>query len=61
MLGCESYPSRPSYFENHTSALLDPEFISSYIAGEQLAGRYSQPFEPAELEAVIGPFRTSPL
>lgn len=61
MLGCRSRPSKPSYFENHTSALLDPEFISSYIAGEQLTSRYSQPFKPAELGAVIGPFCTSPL
>lgn len=61
MWECESRPLKLIYFENHSSSLLDPEFISSYIAGEQAAGRYSQAFEPSELEAIIGPFRTSPL
>lgn len=56
-----SRPPELTYFDNHASALLDSEFISSYIAGEQEAGRYSRSFEPAELEAIIGPFRTSPL
>ncbi|KAF5366868.1 hypothetical protein D9757_011918 [Collybiopsis confluens] len=37
------------------------EFISSYIAGEQAAGRFSRAYTPNDLEALIGPFRTSPL
>ncbi|KAI0798484.1 hypothetical protein BC629DRAFT_1260911, partial [Irpex lacteus] len=36
-------------------------FISDYVASERAAGRYSEPFEPSELEQLIGPFRTSPL
>ncbi|KAI0073628.1 hypothetical protein K474DRAFT_1582326, partial [Panus rudis PR-1116 ss-1] len=36
-------------------------FIDSYIASEQAAGRYSEGFDPSALEAIIGPFRTSPL
>ena len=47
--------------ENHASSLLDTQFIDSYILEEQAAGRYSHPFLPAELESVIGPFRTLPL
>ena len=49
------------YFANHNSTLLDPDFITSYITSEQVAGRYSHPFHPEELERLIGPFRTSPL
>ena len=49
------------YFENHSSSLIDPSFISTYIAEEQAARRYSQAFSPSELEHIIGPFRTSPL
>lgn len=48
-------------FENHASSALDATFIDSYIREEQAAGRYSEPFEPAALEAVIGHFRTAPL
>jgi len=49
------------YFENHASSRLSPDFISSYMESEQAAGRYSQPYTPSELEALIGPFRTSPI
>ncbi|KAH9855113.1 hypothetical protein C2E23DRAFT_697824, partial [Lenzites betulinus] len=48
-------------FENHASSAMDTLFIDAYIADEQAAGRYSRAFEPAELEAIIGPFRTAPL
>ena len=51
----------PIPFENHRSSRLDPAFINNYIAQEQAAGRYSQAFSPETLEALIGPFRTSPL
>ena len=47
--------------QNHASSTMDPSFIDSYITEEQSAGRYSRSYEPAELEAAIGPFRTSPL
>lgn len=56
-----AFPHIPIVFENHKSSLLDPSFISSYIATEQAAGRYSDAFAPEELENIIGPFRTSPL
>ncbi|KZT17914.1 hypothetical protein NEOLEDRAFT_1020187, partial [Neolentinus lepideus HHB14362 ss-1] len=46
---------------NHKSSELDTDFIDEYIAGEVAAGRYSEGFEPAELERLIGPFQTSPL
>lgn len=49
------------YFSNHGSSRPDTSFISSYILGERTAGCYSEPFEPAELEAIIGPFHTLPL
>lgn len=49
------------FFTNHASSLLDPDFISSYIASEQAAGRYSEAYTPDALESIIGPFRTSPL
>ncbi len=48
-------------FRNHTLSELAPEFIDEYITQEQAAGRYSQAFNPAELEGIIGCFCTSPL
>ena len=50
-----------TYFANHNSCQLDPDFITSYIADEQVIGRYSDAFLPEDLEKLIGPFRTSPL
>ncbi|KAG1865646.1 hypothetical protein C8R48DRAFT_539589, partial [Suillus tomentosus] len=46
---------------NHTSSLLNPSVIDNYIISEQAAGRYSMGYNPADLERLIGPFRTSPL
>ncbi|KAG1857013.1 hypothetical protein DFJ58DRAFT_644825, partial [Suillus subalutaceus] len=46
---------------NHTSLLLDPSFINSYITSEQAAGHYSRGYTPDELERIIGPFISSPL
>ncbi|KIK35656.1 hypothetical protein CY34DRAFT_35791, partial [Suillus luteus UH-Slu-Lm8-n1] len=46
---------------NHLSSLLNPSIIDAYILSEQAAGRYSSGFSPADLELLIGPFRTSPL
>jgi hypothetical protein len=59
--GLEARSRRRCCFENHASSQLDPQFIRSYISSEEKAGRYSRPFIPEELEALIGPFRTSPL
>ena len=61
ILESESSSHVRTYFDNHSSSQLDPEFISSYIADEQAIGRYSKGFHPEELERIIGPFRTSPL
>ncbi|CAL1699721.1 unnamed protein product [Somion occarium] len=60
-VGVKDTPPRSFMFKNHASASLDEEFIDSYIAGEQAAGRYSQGFAPDDLEGIIGFFRTSPL
>ena len=60
-VGVHDLPSRTIISDNHTSSRLDPDFISSYIEGEEAAGRYSRAFEPDELETLIGPFRTSPI
>lgn len=48
-------------FKNHASSELDEGFINKYIAAEIAAGRYSEGYEPRELEEIIGPFQTSPL
>ncbi|KAG1758671.1 hypothetical protein EDD22DRAFT_783609, partial [Suillus occidentalis] len=48
-------------FENHSSSLLNPSVIDTYILSEQAAGRYSAGFTPSDLELLIGPFHTSPL
>ncbi|KAF7337759.1 hypothetical protein MSAN_02249700 [Mycena sanguinolenta] len=42
---------------NHNSSNIDPDFIDSYIASEETAGRYSMGYLPDELECIIGPFR----
>ncbi|PSR80922.1 hypothetical protein PHLCEN_2v6593 [Hermanssonia centrifuga] len=50
-----SEPIRQSlYFKNHTSSELAPKFIDNYIRQEQAAGRYSQAFDPTDLEGIIG-------
>lgn len=46
---------------NHKSALENSDFVSKQIASELATGRYSGPFDPAELESRVGPFRTAPL
>ena len=40
---------------------LSPNFICTYITGEQAVGCYSKGFTPEELEQPIGPFCTSSL
>ncbi|PPQ84549.1 hypothetical protein CVT24_006581, partial [Panaeolus cyanescens] len=46
---------------NHSSATLHPEIILNNIHQELAERRYTGPFHPFRLEALIGPFRTSPL
>lgn len=60
-IGIPTSPTSTYISPNHLSSKLDPGFISSYIAAEEAAGRYSPSFLPDELEALIGPFRTSPI
>ena len=61
MLASEAPPLIRTYFDNHNSVTLDPQFISDYIRDEQAIGRYSEAFSPEELFQTIGPFRTAPL
>jgi len=60
-LGSTLCPIACIYFKNHASSLLNPEFICTYIRGEELASHYSKTYSPGELEQVIGPFQTSPI
>lgn len=46
---------------NHPSALANADFIDSLIDTDIMNGRYSNFYAPDELEALIGPFVTSPL
>ena len=50
-----------TFFDSHSSSQLDPDFITRYIASEQIVGHYSDAFLPEDLEKLIGPFHTSPL
>jgi len=47
--------------KNHSSAHANPSVIVQYICKELVAGHYTGPFPPCHLEALIGPFRSSPL
>jgi hypothetical protein len=47
--------------KNHSSAYTNPSIIHEYISSERRAGRYTGPFSRSRLEALIGPFRSSPL
>ncbi|KAG0691495.1 hypothetical protein DFH29DRAFT_819527, partial [Suillus ampliporus] len=60
-VGISEPPTISHTFENHSSSLLNPSIIDSYILSEQAAGRYSIGFSPADLEQLIGTFRTYPL
>lgn len=60
-IGIQHPPSHTLIFPNHASSKIDTDFINSYICAEEAAGRYSTSFLPHELEALIGPFRTSPI
>ena len=48
-----------TFFNNHSSSQLDPDFITMYIASEQSAGCYLDAFLPEDLERLIGLFHTS--
>lgn len=50
-----------TYFTNHNSCQLDPNFISAYFANEQAASCYSEPFHPDDLKCLIGSCHKSPL
>ncbi|PPQ84661.1 hypothetical protein CVT24_002732, partial [Panaeolus cyanescens] len=54
-------PSTSYIPPNHSSATIRPELILDNIRKELLERRYTGPFHPSRLEALIGPFRTSPL
>lgn len=58
----DSYSLESSFLPpNHRSAFDHSDFILDYVESELAVGRYSGPFSPSDLEALIGPFRTSPL
>jgi len=59
--GIHSLPDVIYTPNNHSSAIQHPLEITTYIKNELSCGRYSGPFSPDRLEALIGPFRTSPL
>jgi hypothetical protein len=60
-VGVRVHPERTVTHPNHASSGADTGFIDAYIAGECAAHRYAGPFSPDELEALVGPFITSPL
>lgn len=53
--------SHTRIFRNHQSATSHPDVIIKHLMKELQAGRYSGPFNPSDLEHVIGPFCASPL
>ena len=60
-LGIHSIPTETYIPNNHSSAIQHPQAIRTYINTELSNRRYTGPFSPSRLEALIGPFRTSPL
>jgi hypothetical protein len=60
-LGIHSIPPHTYIPNNHSSANQHPHEIKAYINTELSHRRYTGPFSPSRLEALIGPFRTSPL
>ena len=56
-----SYMLSSSFFpQNHCSALKHSDFILDYISSELAENHYLGPFSPSDLEALIGPCRSSP-
>jgi hypothetical protein len=60
-MGISTPPSHTYTPPNHNSALSHPNHVLSHIHNELSHKRYSGPFSRSKLEALIGPFRTSPL
>jgi hypothetical protein len=60
-MGVHTPPSQTFIPPNHSSATSFPDHVMSHIQNELALGRYSGPFTRIELEALIGPFRSSPL
>lgn len=60
-MGVDSTIPKTCIPTNHKSALENPEAVDAHIRKEMREGRYVGPFAPDRLEALIGPFRTSPL
>jgi hypothetical protein len=60
-MGVHSPPSFTYTPPNHNSAISYPDHVLSHIHKELSLRRYSGPFSRSRLEALIGPFRTSPL
>ena len=60
-MGINILPSYTFTPPNHKSALSFPGHVLSHISTELSRRRYSSPFSRSRLEALIGPFRTSPL
>jgi len=60
-VGIQQTPNCTIIFDNHYSSQLNPEFISSYVVSKHAVGRYSEPFQPSDLENIIGSFHTSPI
>lgn len=56
-----SNPTTTIIHPNHRSALDRPDVIEAYIINELSFGRYLGPYSIPALEAIIGPFRASPL
>jgi hypothetical protein len=60
-MGIGGQPSASIVHPNHSSAEADPDFIDTYVEEEVSAKHYLGLFSQGELEAVVGPFISSPL
>ena len=60
-MGISTLPTHTYTPLNHNSALSYSNHIVSHINNELSSRRYSSPFSSSRLEALIGPFCTSPL
>lgn len=57
----DTHLSHTRIFRNHQSATSHPDTIAKHLIKELKAGRYCGPFNPSDLEHVMGPFCASPL
>jgi hypothetical protein len=60
-MGINTLPTHTYIPSNHNSTLLHPNHVMSHISNELLLCCYSGPFSSSRLEALLGPFHTSPL